>query len=39
MAGKACARDRSIDCTTAQAIYDYMSGNGKRVCRGYKKFS
>jgi DNA helicase II / ATP-dependent DNA helicase PcrA len=32
-------KNRSIDCTTAQAIYDYMSGNGKRVCRGYKKFS
>lgn len=32
-------KGRSIDWDTAQCIYDYMSGNGKRVRRGYKKFS
>jgi len=32
-------KDRKIDCKTAQNIYDYMSGNGKHVARGFKKFS
>ena len=32
-------RGRSIEIDVAQAIYDYMSGNGQRVARGYKKFS
>lgn len=32
-------RGRTIDKDTAQAIYDYMSGNGVRVARGYKRFS
>lgn len=32
-------RGLTIDKDTAQAIYDYMSGNGVRVARGYKRFS
>jgi DNA helicase-2/ATP-dependent DNA helicase PcrA len=32
-------KGRSINCATAQNIYDYMSGNGKRVARGFKRFS
>jgi superfamily I DNA/RNA helicase len=32
-------KDRRIDVQTAQNIYDYMSGNGKRVARGFKRFS
>lgn len=32
-------KGRKIDCKTAQNIYDYMSGNGKGIARGFKKFS
>ena len=32
-------KGNDIDVTTAQAIYDYMSGNGIRVARGFKRFS
>ena len=31
-------RGKSIDCKTAQNIYDYMSGNGKHIKRGFKRF-
>ena len=32
-------KGRTVSCAVAQNIYDYMSGNGKRVRRGYKRFS
>ena len=32
-------KGRQITVATAQNIYDYMSGNGKRVARGFKRFS
>ena len=31
-------RGKSIDCKTAQNIYDYMSGNGRHITRGFKRF-
>lgn len=31
-------RGQKVDCTTAQNIYDYMTGNGKQIARGFKKF-
>jgi|21_taG_2_1085346.scaffolds.fasta_scaffold01786_2 DNA helicase-2/ATP-dependent DNA helicase PcrA len=32
-------KGHQIDCDTAQAIYDYMTGNGVRIARGFKRFS
>lgn len=32
-------KGRQVNLATAQNIYDYMSGNGKRVARGFKRFS
>lgn len=32
-------KGRQVTMVTAQNIYDYMSGNGKRVARGFKRFS
>lgn len=32
-------KGRQVTMATAQNIYDYMSGNGKRVARGFKRFS
>jgi superfamily I DNA/RNA helicase len=31
-------KGKEVDKTVAQAIYDYMSGNGKRIARGFKQF-
>ena len=31
-------KGKEVDKMVAQAIYDYMSGNGKRIARGFKQF-
>lgn len=32
-------KGHSVELKTAQNIYDYMSGNGKRIGRGFKRFA
>lgn len=36
---EALRKGHSVELKTAQNIYDYMSGNGKRVARGFKRFA